>query len=77
MPPQIVSEMKNYTAYVGDNVTLECRVMSTYPPFIQWVKHYQVNGSLTGENKSQNARIVSHTPLTPHAQWATRPSRLM
>jgi hypothetical protein len=61
MPSRIVSEMKNYTAYVGDNVTLECHVMSTYLPSIQWVKHYKVNGSWTGENKRQTARIIKHS----------------
>ena len=42
--------MQNYTAYEGDNVTLDCEVMSTYTPIIQWVKHYQVNGSWKSPN---------------------------
>ena len=42
-----VSESTNQTVYEGQNVTLKCEVkdVSGVHTFIQWVKHYQVNGS--------------------------------
>ena len=46
-PPLILSNPRNHTVKMGDNISLKCKVMdmSASIPHIQWVKHFQVNGS--------------------------------
>lgn len=39
----------NKTAYVGNDVTFECRFVSDLHPSMKWLRYYQVNGSWTDE----------------------------
>ena len=69
-PPYIVTRPENKTVFEGENVTLECQVvdLTGKHTFIQWVKHFQVNGSWLNnddEEESFNIRniLVRDQPL--------------
>ena len=51
-PPIITESPSNQTAYVGETVKFRCVILSDLQPHIQWVKHYDVNGSYTDVNGS-------------------------
>jgi len=43
--PIITGPPRNATVEVGQTVVFECNVVSGPQPYIQWLKHYRVNGS--------------------------------
>lgn len=49
----------NKTVTYMDDVKFECIVvMSDLQPFIQWLKHYSVNGSFTNEDEKPYVHII-------------------
>lgn len=49
----------NQTVTYMDDVKFECKVvMSDLQPHIQWLKHYQVNGSFENENEDPYVHII-------------------
>lgn len=49
----------NQTVTYLDDVKFECKVvMSDLQPHIQWLKHYQVNGSFENENEDPYVHII-------------------
>ena len=76
-PPIFTQPLNNKTAYVGDNVTFRCVVLSDLLPHIAWVKHYQVNGSYMDVNDSWYLTIpppVSRFALVNRHKPSGRPS---
>jgi len=57
-PPIIKESPRNQTASVGDTVTFRCVILSDLQWHIQWVKHYDVNGSYTDVNGSWYLTVV-------------------
>ena len=49
-PPIITEKPHNQTVIVGDTADFVCKIRSDGQPHLQWLKHYQVNGSWTNEN---------------------------
>jgi len=58
MPPIIILEPKNTTVTEGEDLMLECRIMSDPQPYLQWLKHYKVNGSLLNELGHSYVRVI-------------------
>ncbi|XP_076469664.1 fibroblast growth factor receptor 2-like isoform X2 [Babylonia areolata] len=55
----IIDGPKNQTVAVGDTATLRCEiVLSDLHPHIQWLKHYQVNGSYLSEDKEPYITVI-------------------
>jgi len=63
-PPIIRDTPGNQTAYVGATVTFRCSILSDLQPHIQWVKHYDVNGSYTDVNGSWYLTVISTVSLS-------------
>ncbi|XP_065924904.1 fibroblast growth factor receptor 4 isoform X7 [Magallana gigas] len=52
----------NQTVTYMDDVKFECKVvMSDLQPHIQWLKHYQVNGSFENENEDPYVHIIQQS----------------
>lgn len=52
----------NQTVTYLDDVKFECKVvMSDLQPHIQWLKHYQVNGSFENENEDPYVHIIQQS----------------
>lgn len=49
------------SAVVGSDVEFECRVYSDPPPHIQWLKHFEVNGSKVREDGLLYVQVIKVT----------------
>ena len=58
LPPVIVRPPLNETVEEGKTVVLECRFMSDTDGYIQWLKHYQVNGSYFGPDNTPYVKRI-------------------
>ena len=56
-PPMIKDGPKNMTLVVGEEASFKCVVVSDSQPYIQWLKHYQVNGSYNNSDGEPNIRV--------------------
>ena len=56
--PLIVSAPRNQTVVVGGAAKFICKVFSDSMPHLQWLKHYEVNGSYNDENSMPYVRVV-------------------
>ncbi|KAK7482019.1 hypothetical protein BaRGS_00026711 [Batillaria attramentaria] len=55
----IIEGPKNQTVVIGANATLTCKiVLSDLHPHLQWLKHYQVNGSYVKENGQPFVTVI-------------------
>lgn len=50
--PIFKERLRNQTVSVDDTVVFRCRILSDLQPYIQWLKYYEVNGSLVSENNT-------------------------
>ncbi|KAK2187383.1 hypothetical protein NP493_167g01010 [Ridgeia piscesae] len=57
-PPIIQRAPKNQTVVVGGTARFECHIISDAQPHLQWLKHYQVNGSYLNEVSVPYVEIV-------------------
>lgn len=48
----------NTTAYLGENIKLHCKVTSAIQAHIQWVKHYQINGSFRKPDGTPYVHVI-------------------
>ncbi|XP_036000448.1 fibroblast growth factor receptor 2-like isoform X2 [Fundulus heteroclitus] len=53
----------NRTAVVGSDVEFECKVLSDSQAHIQWLKHFEVNGSHVGPDGSPYVRVLKTAGL--------------
>ncbi|XP_066278213.1 fibroblast growth factor receptor 2-like isoform X5 [Branchiostoma lanceolatum] len=49
---------QNQTVVVGSTVDFQCKVFSDAQPHIQWLKHYEVNGSYVDANGKPHVRVL-------------------
>lgn len=63
MPPIIILEPKNTTVTEGEDLLLKCRIMSDPQPYLQWLKHYKVNGSLLNELGHSYVRVIKESGI--------------
>lgn len=55
----IIDGPKNQTVVIGDTAILTCKiVLSDLHPHLQWLKHYQVNGSYTKDNGQPFVTVI-------------------
>ena len=54
----LIQDMDNTTAHVGESLTLHCRVFSDGTPFIQWYRHFEINGSYTDEFGNPHEQVI-------------------
>ena len=55
----------NQTVTVGSSTVLNCEiVLSDLHPHMQWMKHYEVNGSFVDENGKPNVIIIQVGDVT-------------
>ncbi|XP_078668646.1 fibroblast growth factor receptor 2-like isoform X8 [Branchiostoma floridae x Branchiostoma belcheri] len=58
-PPVLAPGLpQNQTVVVGSTVDFQCRVFSDARPHIQWLKHYEVNGSYVDANGKPHVRVL-------------------
>ncbi|KAK7455922.1 hypothetical protein BaRGS_00039435, partial [Batillaria attramentaria] len=61
----IIEGPKNQTVVIGANATLTCKiVLSDLHPHLQWLKHYQVNGSYVKENGQPFVTVIQFTHMS-------------
>ena len=65
-PPIITHAPANKTAYPGQDIELECRIISDAQPHLQWVKHKKVNGSWVDENNIPYVDIIQVWKISDH-----------
>lgn len=54
-----MDEIANQTAKVGSNVTFTCKILvSDSQPMLQWLRHYQVNGSYVNADGEPYVHIL-------------------
>ncbi|XP_033757557.1 fibroblast growth factor receptor 4-like isoform X2 [Pecten maximus] len=51
----------NTTAYVGENIKLHCKVKSDIQAHIQWVKHYQINGTYRKPDGTPYVHVIQQS----------------
>ena len=56
---------RNRTAFVGQNVTIVCKVYSDPHPHIQWLKQ-EVNGSVENKQAAKLIKVPASWPLRPN-----------
>jgi len=56
--PVIEEAPYNRTLHVGETTQMRCRVLSSVHHHLQWLKHYQVNGSYFNDNKEPYVDII-------------------
>ena len=55
----IVDDVANVTVVEGQNATFTCKIlMSDSQPFLQWLKHYDINGSFTNSEGNPHINIL-------------------
>ncbi|KAI8490693.1 Fibroblast growth factor receptor 4 [Branchiostoma belcheri] len=63
-PPVLAPGLpQNQTVVVGSTVDFQCRVFSDSRPHIQWLKHYEVNGSYVDANGKPHVRVLKLTSM--------------
>ncbi|XP_064601371.1 fibroblast growth factor receptor 2-like [Liolophura sinensis] len=59
----ILEGPRNQTVYVGEMALFECHVTSDPQPHLQWVKHYQVNGSYKAEDGKPYIKVLQQSSM--------------
>eukprot|EP00058_Branchiostoma_floridae_P023529 XP_002609019.1 hypothetical protein BRAFLDRAFT_84835 [Branchiostoma floridae] len=54
---------QNQTVVVGSTVDFQCKVFSDAQPHIQWLKHYEVNGSYVDANGKPHVRVLKSSSM--------------
>lgn len=76
--PIIVEGPQNRTAYVGETVRFSCRLLSDPEYHLQWVKHYEVNGSYSKDDGTFYINVIQVTDSpVPHLASSLPPSLLI
>jgi hypothetical protein len=65
MQKPIMEEVpSNQTAYIGETTEMRCRILSPVHHHLQWLKHYQVNGSYFNDDKEPYVHIIQVGEVT-------------
>lgn len=71
-PPIITESPQNQSVRVGGTARFTCRFLSDSSPYIQWLKHIEINGSYVNEVGDPYFQVISvrWLPLTSTgSQW--------
>jgi len=58
IPPVIDHRPQNRTVVVGGTAMFECRFMSDLNSHLQWLRHYQINGSYVNEENAPYVKVI-------------------
>ncbi len=61
-PPDFTVVPENRTVLEGDDAELNCRYISGAAAYVQWVKHYTVNGSYISKSGIPFVQVVQVSP---------------
>lgn len=56
--PIFLDKPQNQTVEVGGTARLVCTILSDMQPHLQWLRHYQVNGSWTNDKDVPYVQVI-------------------
>ena len=60
----IIADIDNVTVVKGEDAVFTCKILvSDSRPLLQWLRHYQVNGSFVNENNQPYVHRLQVKPL--------------